>query len=166
MVSWLYANYIEIETKVDELWLPYQGTNKGNEPGGKTHYTGDDDQGQIPDSAESFEVKDEFSPYGNKMKSTKEALELKKLVQGFTLGAHLVNDVEPENLDTMRKTTALSEQETRKKNFNELSGGVPTSTAILMAVAALALGVAFQNQRAWTEMSTARLSRAEYTTLI
>lgn len=40
------------------------------------------------------------------------------------------------------------------------------STAMLMACAALALGVAFQNQKAWTEMSSNRFSRAEYSALI
>jgi hypothetical protein len=44
--------------------------------------------------------------------------------------------------------------------------GVPTGTAVAMALAALAMGVAFQNQKAWSDLSTSRFSRSEYTALI
>lgn len=164
MVSWIYANYLEIESKVDELWLPYLGTNKGNEPGGKTHYTGDDDQGQIPSS--KLHTTPTVSSYGRSMKSSKEGAELRKLVSGFTQGAHLVNDVQPLKADnTLRQTKAdLSQQS--KHTFIQAPGGVPVTSAVLMAVAALALGIAFQNQKAWTEMSSSRFSRAEYSALI
>jgi hypothetical protein len=100
MVSWIYAHYLEINSKVEELWLPYTGKNKGNEPGGKTHYTN-------PEGA--------TSSFGRSLKSSKEGSELRKLVQGFTAGAHLVNDVEPANLNAERKTSDLAQTTTKHK---------------------------------------------------
>lgn len=111
MVSWIYAHYLEIDAKVDELWLPYLGTDKGNEPGGKTHYT-PNGPGPGPPSVSSF---------GRTLKSTQERSELKKLVSGFTSGAHLVNDVK--DTRTERKTADLAQDS--KHTFIKATGEIP-----------------------------------------
>ena len=44
--------------------------------------------------------------------------------------------------------------------------GVPAGSALLLSIGAFALGLAFQNQKAWAEMSSSRYSRGQYTALI
>ena len=44
--------------------------------------------------------------------------------------------------------------------------GVPLSTTIIMALAAVVMGIAVQNQRSWAQMTSARYSRLEYSQLM
>jgi hypothetical protein len=115
---------MEIDNKVNQLWKPYQGTDRGNEPGGRVHYTADDDRGTIPStSLLEEEPPSTFSSYGRYMKSTKEAFELKKLVQGFVVGAHLTKDVEPERLQELRNTASSPElSQQQQHTFIEVPG--------------------------------------------
>jgi len=110
------------------------------------------------------------------------------MVEGFAQAAHLAKDLAPSDLrdlTAMKKTataatttTATSAAETRRTAAAALdedgsssgssgSGGeVPAGSALLLSVGAFALGLAFQNQKAWAEMSSARSSRDQYSALI
>jgi hypothetical protein len=61
-------------------------------------------------------------------------------------------------------STMFNEQETASEDA--MPGGVPAGSAVLFAVASLALGVAFQNQKAWADVSSSRYSRMEYSALM
>ena len=106
--------------------------------------------------------------------------ELSRLVAGFTARAHLASDlaspapqvplaryaaVTPRDaVDKIQREEAELATETRATD--EDYEGMPLGTAIVMAVAAMAVGVAFQNQRAWADMTSARYSRGMYAQLM
>ena len=54
----------------------------------------------------------------------------------------------------------------RSRNLAGAEGAVPAGSALLLSVGAFALGLAFQSQEAWAEMSSGRYSRDTYTALI
>ena len=174
MVKFIHANLEKIEFRTSQLWLPDQGTNKGQQPGGKSHYTNpnDDDDGDDGGSGGSSSGPPEALSAARRDNS-----ELSRLIAGFAARAHLTSDLSTQPLPVVRNAASpgtapvVSKQMdlvAKKTLLHEMhkSNGMPLGTTIMMAFAALIVGIAFQNQRAWAEMSSSRYSRMEYSHLM
>jgi len=152
--------------------------------------------GKPRDALRSLVGKQQASSAANKaaaasaaIDNTKEGAELKRLVEGFVAQAHLTHDATPTQLSELERKAAekreaseiaavqklngqggqtmlKEEEEETAKKAEEATGGVPAGSAVLLAAAALALGVAFQNQKAWADLSSERFSRMEYSALM
>lgn len=106
-----------------------------------------------------------------------EGLELRRMVAGFAAQAHLATDLGPTALRDLQAQTAAARAPELAAAGSSSSGSggyggsgpqatVSAVTAALVACAAFALGAAFQNQKAWADVSSRRFSRAEYTALL
>jgi hypothetical protein len=117
--------------------------------------------------------------------SSAEGLELRRMVAGFAAQAHLATDLDPATRSELRQSSpgartldqlaSASSSSSSSSSSSRSSGGssfsgpqatVSAVTAALVAGAAFALGVAFQNQKAWADISTQRYSTAQYTALM
>ena len=177
MVRFIHANLEKIQYRTDKLWLPDQGTDKGQQPGGKSQYNN-------PHHNSSSDV-----PYGRNLGKESSVFsglgsdnELSRLVAGFTARAHLSADLRARALPNSKNEASTVPDKLEGDNqvapeADELIDlvsvthlpdvrGVPLSTTIIMALAAVVMGIAFQNQRSWAQMTSARYSRLEYSQLM
>ena len=135
--------------------------------------------GNMPNAAAS-------SSASARVSTSKEGVELRRMVANFASQAHLANDLDPASLNDLRQEAhggarGLDQQSAATSFASSGSSGSESSrsgplsgpqasvsavTAALVACAAFALGIAFQNQKAWAEMSSQRFSTAQYTSLM
>jgi len=152
-------------------------SSSGSSSSRSRHSTG---SGHMPNAASTTSASVRVS-------TSKEGVELRRMVSNFAAQAHLAHDLDPASLKDLRQeagalggargldqssTTSFassSGSSSSHQGSGPLSGPqatVSAVTAALVACAAFALGIAFQNQKAWAEMSSQLYSTAQYISLM
>jgi len=84
---------------------------------------------------------------------------------GVSSSPAIAPDEDATSNDTSRVESSMPElaASATQPHLAPVPEGVPAGTAVLLALAAFALGIAFQNQRVWAQITAARYSPPPYT---